>query len=206
MNKDWKANSKSVFATMAANSHSEKERQEHDFYATDPIAVDKLFQVFKGSGDLVWEPSAGRGHMSKRIKELGWYEQYQATELIERDNCLDENIEFGIDFLKTEFGEKLQCDIITNPPYKYAEEFIRHAYDIIDDGYFVCMFLPIRYLEGKKRKLLFRDLPLYKMVVMSERIECAMNGEFSKKGGSAQGYAWFIWYKGWNQDATIEWV
>lgn len=206
-NKDWKANSKSIYVTMGANNHSKHDRAEHDFYATHPDAVDKLFQVFQGSGDLVWECAAGMGHMYKRIKELGWYQDYQATELVERDNCLVDDIEFGVDFLKIDFGdEKIQADIITNPPYKYAEEFIRHAYNIIDDGYFVCMFLPIRYLEGKKRKLLFRDLPLYKIAVMSERIECARNGEFNKRGNSAQGYAWFIWYKGWEQDAIVEWV
>ncbi len=35
---------------MGSNNHSDKNRQQHDFYATDPVAVDKLFTVFQGSG------------------------------------------------------------------------------------------------------------------------------------------------------------
>ncbi len=155
---------------------------------------------------MCWECAAGMGHVSKRIKESGLYSKVQATELIQRDNCIDDNIEFNVDFLKTDFGIQIQADIITNPPYKYAEEFIRKALSIIDDGYYVCMFLPIRYLEGKQRKKLFAEHPLYKVVIMSSRIECAMNGEFNKNGNSAQGYAWFIWQKGNKQKPFIEWV
>ena len=34
-------------------------------------------------------------------------------------------------------------DILTNPPYKYAKEFIEHAMTIIPDGRKVFMFLKL---------------------------------------------------------------
>ena len=40
---------------------------------------------------------------------------------------------------------------------------------------------------------------------MSKRIECAINGVFTKASGSAQGYAWFIWKKGYNGDSILDW-
>ena len=40
--KDWNGNSNSIFKTLGASNHTDKDRQEDDFYATDPIAIDKL--------------------------------------------------------------------------------------------------------------------------------------------------------------------
>ena len=50
-------------------------------------------------------------------------------------------------------------DILTNPPYKYAKEFIEHAMTIIPDGRKVFMFLKLQFLEGKARGELFKKYP-----------------------------------------------
>lgn len=42
MSKDWNGNSNSIFKTLGASNHTEKDREENDFYATDPIAIDVL--------------------------------------------------------------------------------------------------------------------------------------------------------------------
>lgn len=47
MSKDWNGNGNSVFKTLAASNHTDKDRQSEDYYATDPIAIDKLI----GGGD-----------------------------------------------------------------------------------------------------------------------------------------------------------
>lgn len=44
MGKDWTGNGKSIFTTLGASNHTEKERETNDYYATDPIAVDALLQ------------------------------------------------------------------------------------------------------------------------------------------------------------------
>ena len=38
--KDWIGNKKSTFVQLGASNHSEKERQQNDFYATDPKALE----------------------------------------------------------------------------------------------------------------------------------------------------------------------
>ena len=48
MNNDWTGNGKAVFFTLGASSHTDKERQCEDYYATDPIAVDVL--IGEGGG------------------------------------------------------------------------------------------------------------------------------------------------------------
>ena len=57
-------------------------------------------------------------HLSERLIELGY--EVRSTDLIDRGYG-----EGGIDFLQT--TEMWDGDILTNPPYKYAKEFIEHA-------------------------------------------------------------------------------
>ena len=69
--KDWIGNSKSVYTTLGASNHTEGEREENDYYATDPIAIDVL--IDDGQAELthkVWECAAGGGHLAKRRKRL----------------------------------------------------------------------------------------------------------------------------------------
>ena len=35
-NKDWSGNQNSIFKTLGASNHTDKERQTEDYYATDP--------------------------------------------------------------------------------------------------------------------------------------------------------------------------
>lgn len=40
--KDWTGNQASIFATLGASNHTDKEREMDDYYATDPYAIDVL--------------------------------------------------------------------------------------------------------------------------------------------------------------------
>ena len=109
----------------------------------------------------------------------------------------------GIDFFKT---VNLAAPIIvTNPPYKYAMEFIEHALDLGAEK--VAMFLKITFLEGQKRKKLFAEHPPKTVAVFSKRIQVAINGdpEMFKKS-SAACYAWFIWEKGYKGKPEVVWL
>ena len=100
-------------------------------------------------------------------------------------------------------------DIITNPPYKYALDFVCKALSIVPDGRKVCMFLKVQFLEGKARKELFVNHPPKVLYVSSSRLLCAPNGDFEatrKNGGSAVAYAWFVWEKGYKGDTIIKWI
>lgn len=56
--KDWNGNGNSIYKTLGASNHTDKERAENDYYATDPIAIDKLLKVEELS-NYVWEPAVG---------------------------------------------------------------------------------------------------------------------------------------------------
>ena len=94
-------------------------------------------------------------------------------------------------------------DIVTNPPYSFAKEFVEHALDISDDGRKVAMFLKIQFLEGNSRRKLFEKYPPKTIYVSSGRLRCAMNGDFEKaKNANAVCYAWYIWVNGYSGDTV----
>ena len=97
-------------------------------------------------------------------------------------------------------------DIITNPPYSKAQEFVEHALEIIEDGRKVAMFLKIQFLEGKARRALFDKFPPKVVYVSSRRLVCAMNGDFEKHQAKAICYAWFVWEKGYKGDTVVRWI
>lgn len=196
-NKDWTGNKSTVFATLGASSHSLGERQVDDYYATEPSAIDDLFNV-EEFNQVIYEPACGQGHLSIRMKELG--KTVYSSDLVNRGYM--EGEEEPSDFLKT--TELISCDIITNPPYSLAEEFCRKAIELTDNK--VAMFLKLTFLEGQKRKKFFEEFPPKVVYVYSKRKNCAKNGDFHLYKSSAVAYAWYVWEKGYKGETTIKWI
>lgn len=202
MNKEnWTGNSNSIYMTLGASNHTEKEREPNDYYATEPKAVELLLreEVF---APYVWEPACGAGHMSAVLKRHGY--KVRSSDLINRGYDGTE----VLDFLCAE-APQIPYDIITNPPYKHAKEFVEHALDISIDGTKIAMFLKLQFLEGKARRELFEKHPPKTVYVASSRLMCAKNGDFERMkagGGSAIAYAWFVWRKGYSGDPHIKWI
>lgn len=203
---DWSGNNKSVFSTLGASSHANDDREQNDFYATDPKAVDILIKEspveFKRNV-LILEPAVGLGHLSKRLEELGY--TVSKSDLINRDGSTIE-----CDFLKLDAvdfdSDERDINIITNPPYKFAKEFVEKSLEIVNDGNLVAMFLKLQFLEGKGRKKLFLENPPKYVLVSSSRLLCAKNGIFDPKESSAVAYGWFIWEKGFKGNTELRWV
>lgn len=195
--KDWVGNKTSIFATLAATSHGREEREENDFYATDPIAIDILIEegeIHFPTKDIL-EPSAGQGHLSERLKQHGY--NVTSYDLVDRGYCDCKDF-FTID--------KWKGSIVTNPPYKIAKEFVEHSLEIIDDGMYVAMFLKLQFLEGKERKKLFKSQPPKWLLVSSSRLNCAKGARFDIYTSSAVAYGWYVWEKGFVGDTKIKWV
>jgi len=194
MTKNWKGNSNSIFKTLGASNHTNKERELFDYYATDPIAGRLLMEQEKFNN--IWECACGEGHLADELKAV------KSTDIIDRGYGT------AFDFLSIE-NQKWDGDIITNPPYKYAKEFIEKALMIIPDGRKVAMFLKLQFLESKGRKTLFVSHPPKTLYVSSSRILCAKNAEFEKMrkgGGSAVAYGWYVWEKGFNGNTIVRWI
>ena len=147
--KDWVGNSRTAHAMLGARNYALNEREQNDYYATEPKAIELLLdrEVFASH---VWECACGEGHLSEVLRKRGYI--VKSTDLIDRGYG-----EGGIDFLK--YKGTFNGDIITNPPYKYAQEFVEKALDVIENGNRVAMFLKLQFLEGKARRKMFGCYP-----------------------------------------------
>ena len=193
--KDWVGKGEGYLKMIGASNHTQEEREVNDYYATDPATIDDLMKVETFS-KYIWECASGGGHLVKALKKYGKW--VFSTDLIDRG--AQERL---IDFLKTDI--KFNGDIITNPPYKYVDEFILKALSVIPKRHKVAFFLKLTTLEGQKRyNKIYKKTPPKRIYVYSKRRMCAKNGIF--KGTSAVAYAWFIWVKGDYEGTNIYWL
>ena len=188
--KDWVGNASVRNCNLRSGN-----AEENDYYATEPKAVELLLEQEKFS-QYVWECACGEGHIADVLETHGHI--VHATDLIDRGYGKG-----NIDFLK-ETTPIIPMDIITNPPYRYAKEFVEHALDISHNGSKIAMFLKLTFLEGKARRELFKNNPPKTVYVSSARLQCGKNGDFS--GTSMVAYAWFVWEKGFKGDPIIKWI
>lgn len=166
-------------------------RAAGDYYTTDPTAVEQFVKHMQTDGVItinkIWEPACVCGNISKVLESNGY--KVISTDLYDRGygkSCLD--------FLTAELP--LKCDtIITNPPYALADDFVKHAMDVLPRGgrYFALMNLS--YLAGQKRfKEIYSNGYLHAIHVYPHRINCYKNNE-DVGHSSPVNYAWFEYVK-----------
>ena len=191
---------KTAFRLMGASNHADSERQTEDYYATDPSMIDELLKK-ESFNRSIWEPACGQRSLSRRLEEFGY--EVRDSDIVARP-C-DKPIEV-LDFMQC--FDEWEGDIITNPPYGIALEFIQHALGLVKDGSKVAMFLRLLFLEGKQKyDTLFLPNPPKAVYVCSKRALCAKNADFGKyESGSFTAYAWFVWQKGYKGKPALDWI
>lgn len=143
--KDWTGNGNSIWKTIGSSSHTDKERETDDFYATSPKAIEALLEYAEFKLPFrVWEPSCGTGCLSEALKRRGY--EVVSTDLIDRGYG-----EGGVDFFATEkMPERCNC-ILTNPPYKFATEYVKHSLKLLPKNGVLALFLKTTFAEGSER-------------------------------------------------------
>lgn len=157
-------------------------RHPQDFYPTPPRATRALLSVEQFEGDI-WEPACGDGAISKVLEEAGY--TVFSSDLIDRGYGTP-NRDFLLDY------ETTADNIITNPPFKHAQEFVEHA--LSRSRRKVAMLCRLAWLEGKARNKLFNSTPIAHVWVFSSRVPMLRGGdEMMKGGGGMIAFAWYVW-------------
>ena len=176
------------------------ERETNDFYATNPKALKLLLNQLKEDNIIldnnIWECSCGQGHLSKELLRNGY--NVTSSDLINRGYGETK------DFLKC--INAVEGDILTNPPFKLAEDFIEKAMSLLATGNKLILFLKIQFLEGQKRNKLFKRFPPKYVYVHSSRQQCSKNADFEHLHATTQFYAWYIFEKGYMSDTILRWL
>jgi hypothetical protein len=180
---------------LGVNNNSQ--REENDFYATNPKALKLFLTKYKELNKNVWECACGERHLSKELINQG--HNVYSSDLIDR----------GFGDVKDFLGctQKFNGDILTNPPFKLAEEFVEKGHQLISSNKGkLILFLKIQFLEGQRRKKLFKRFPPKYVYVHSSRQQCSKNADFETLKATTQFYAWYVWEKGFFGETIIRWL
>ncbi len=167
-------------------------RNPMDFYATAERGTRALLahETFRGR---VWEPACGSGSMSRALEAAGL--RVRSTNLHDLGYG-----ETGVDFLAVGPSARNRVpNIVTNPPYTHAEEFVHHALAMSTAK--VAMLLRLAWLEGIGRyERVFAATPLRRVHVFSRRLRFDRDGVGydTERPGGMVAYAWYVWEHGWS--------
>ena len=143
-----------------------------------------------------WEPSCNRGHMVLPLRE------YFGT--VHASDIHDYSAEWS--------GQDRVCDflfpgsepphiaaqgvdwIITNPPFRLAEQFLQRAFGLAGSG--VAVIVRTAFLESVGRyELLFSKNPPSIIAQFTERV-VMIKGRLTATGSTATSYCWLVWIVG----------
>jgi hypothetical protein len=135
--------------------------------------------------DLLFDPCAGRGAISRVLKAGGW--QVIAHDLIHYEGA-DEDIHPGIDFFKSIRTFSIKA-IVTNPPYRWADDFVRHGLGL---GLPVIVLLRLMALEGAGRSDIMQHL--HHVFIGIERLPMMHRPDWAGKKlkDGAMPFGWFV--------------
>lgn len=108
-----------------------------DDFQTPPQALIPLLPYLKKDW-TIWEPAQGKKNLSNELSLLGY-------------NVIGTDILTEQDFITYLPDEGFDC-IITNPPFKYKQQFLERCYELKKP---FALLLPLTTLETKKRQDLF---------------------------------------------------
>lgn len=161
---------------------------ELDYFPTPEWGTRTLIEFLSQRHDLsaasCLEPAAGGGHMSDVLGEA-------FGSVVSRDIEDHENRGWEIsDFLSAEEPAVPYDWVITNPPFRLADEFAaagpRHARNM-------ALLCRLQFLEGKRRhSSVFSSMPMNYVLVFTERL-AMLKGRIDASASGNVAYGWFVW-------------
>jgi hypothetical protein len=167
----------------------------YDCYSTPAVAIEALLTV-ESLPHHIWEPAAGRGNIVRYLRDAGHV--VVASDIWHYDFALD----FEADFLaqvQAPAGTEL---ILTNPPYRYATEFVVRALDLCPRVILLCR---LAFLESERRTHILDSGMLEAVHVFKRRLPMMhREGWSGPRASSAMAFAWFVWQRNHAGPTTID--
>lgn len=171
-----------------------------DDFPTPPWATRALLEhVLDTSalaGQSCLEPACGAGHMAKVLKE--YFEEVRYSDAY--------HYGYGPirDYLTYPYEANAVDWVITNPPFRLAEEFVLRSLKVARRG--VAILARTVFLESSGRyREIFEKTPPSVFAQFVERVPM-VKGRLDSKATTATGYAWFVWDKQIGGHPRLAWV
>ncbi len=175
-----------------------------DFIPTPPWATRVLYEFVTPSlkqaakNTTAYDPACGQGHMMQVFAEYGhkgvFGSDFEANQLVKARERLGPDPKlWHEDYINGGMLPEMYDVIVTNPPYKYLNEFVDKALDTSSFG--VGILCRIQALEGEKRlKKVFGRRPPTQIAFFSNRIPFK-TGAVVQKAPKMFFHIWMWWEK-----------
>ena len=183
---------------VMAQRHESKDSL--DDFPTPPWATRALLEHVIGGGKVsklnCLEPACNKGHMSRVLEE--YFSSVQSSDVWDYGYGKVE------DFLTSPYRTGEVDWVITNPPFRLAEDFINKSLEIASVG--VAILARTVFLEsvGRYNRMFKINSPTV-FAQFSERVPM-VKGRLDKKASTATGYAWFVWNLERKNDTRVVWI
>jgi len=178
-------------------------RDSLDDFPTPPWATRALLRHVIGQDSqslgrqTCLEPACGVGHMAKVLAEF-----------FGTITCYDiHDYGFGQqrDYLKGPIPIGSWDWVITNPPFRLAEQFVDRSLEVARQG--VAILARTVFIESVGRyERLFKSRPPTTYAQFTERVPM-LKGRLDKKATTATSYCWLVWHKPISMDAPrLIWI
>lgn len=135
----------------------------------------------------IHEPAAGGGHLVSHLRLLG-FQKVSFEDLVFSNK----------DYLREDYTPPVADWVITNPPYKHGEAFIRKALTHADN---VAVLMNSSFVEATGRaRGLFREHPP-RLILLNARRMRLRNGT-----SSVFAHHWLVWNRSYNGPTEFDWV
>ena len=176
-------------------------RDSPDDFPTPPWATRALIEhVFSDKRVLTaqtcLEPACGAGHMAKVLD--AYFSEVRSSDAYA----------YGYgeirDFLKRPYPTASFDWVITNPPFRLAEEFVVQARNVARIG--IAILARTVFLESIGRyEAIFDKTPPNIFAQFVERVPM-VRGRLDQKATTATGYAWFVWEHTASPATQLMWI
>lgn len=99
--------------------------------------------------------------------------------------------------------------MVTNPPFKLAEQIVRRMLNLADHR--VCVLQQLSFLASRGRQALFAEFPPSDVLVLSQRPSMppghliAEMGDKAFRGGTTD-FCWIVWTKPHDRETRTRWL
>lgn len=178
------------------------ERDEHDYYVEPFWCSERLFKLERFEGS-VWDPACGSGRIVESAIAAGL--DAVGSDIVDRwpDADIDKHVTGSFFDVHQPLGRNIVC----NPPFKLAKEFVEIALLVAADK--VAMLLPTTWMNSDKRGRWLETTPLLRVLLLTPRPSMPPGrvieaGE--EPGNGTKDFAWFIWRRGYRGMPHLGWL
>lgn len=176
-------------------------RHPEDWYVEEQWVDHRLFERERFDGSIC-DPACGLGRIVEAAQSAGFRDAW-GQDIVERSrHCRRVS-----DFLADDFSGRPPDNIISNPPFKLAQEFTARALDIALRK--VAMLLPLRWIAGDERSRWLEDSRPARVLILAPRPSMPPGPVILaglRPSGGKTDFAWFVWEKGHNSAPQISWL